>query len=95
MEIPLDGRGWRDEMDLIEAVIHGVQGPDWHGRNYNALRDSLVVGSINGIEPPYDFVITMPANPNLDVADAISYFVARITAWRAEGANLSVRLEPC
>ena len=63
MEIVLDGRGWRTEADFIEAVIAGVDGPSWHGRNYNALRDSFVTGSINGIEPPYDFIIQAPSAP--------------------------------
>lgn len=92
MEIMLDGRDWRTEADLIEAVIAGVDGPPWHGRNYNALRDSFVAGSINGIEPPYDFIIQPPPVPTSEVADAIGYFMARISEWRREGAQLSARL---
>ena len=92
MEIVLDGQDWRTEADLIEAVIAGVDGPSWHGRNYNALRDSFVAGSINGIEPPYDFIIRAPSVVTPEVADAIRYFVARISDWRAEGAQLSARL---
>lgn len=92
MEIVLDGQDWRTEADLIEAVIAGVDGPSWHGRNYNALRDSFVAGSINGIEPPYDFIIKAPSVATPEVADAIRYFMARISDWRAEGAQLSARL---
>lgn len=91
-EIVLDGRDWRTEADLIEAVIASVDGPSWHGRNYNALRDSFVAGSINGIEPPYDFIIKAPSAPTAEVAEAIRYFMARISAWRAEGVQLSARL---
>lgn len=92
MEIVLDGRDWQTEADFIGAVIAGVDGPPWHGRNYNALRDSLVAGSINGTEPPYDFIIQAPSAPTSEVADAIRYFMARISDWRAEGAQLSARL---
>ena len=46
-EIILDASRWRTDVDLIEAVIKGLEGPDWHGRNYNALYDSIVGGSIN------------------------------------------------
>lgn len=93
MAIVLDGHGWKTEADFIEAVLTGVDAPDWHGRNYNALRDSFVTGSINGIEPPYDFVIkSLPSDLSPEVADAISYFAARIADWRAEGARLSVRI---
>ena len=92
MEIILDGRDWRTEADFIESVIAGVDGPSWHGRNYNALRDSFVGGSINGIEPPYDFIIQPPFAPTSEVAEAIRYFMERISDWRSEGAQLSARL---
>lgn len=91
MTIKLDGRHWKTEADFIEAVLAGVDAPPWHGRNYNALHDSFVTGSVNGFEPPYHFVITGLSEPTPEVADAISYFAARIADWRAEGADLSVR----
>ena len=73
MAIVLDGHGWKTEADFIEAVLASVDAPEWHGRNYNALRDSFVTGSINGVEPPYDFVIrSLPSDPSPEVADAIS-----------------------
>ncbi len=93
MEIVLDGRNWQTELDLIEGVIAGVDGPFWHGRNYNALYDSLVVGSINGIEPPYDFVIKPPTDATPDLAEALSCFLARISEWRAQGAQVAARVE--
>lgn len=92
MEILLDGQDWRTEADFIEAILAGVEAPSWHGRNYNALRDSFVAGSINGIEPPYDFIIQPPPAPTAEVADAIRYFMVRISEWRTEGAQLSARL---
>jgi len=93
MAIVLDGRDWKTEADFIDAVLAGVDAPSWHGRNYNALRDSFVTGSINGLEPPYDFVIRgLPPDIRPEIADAISYFAARIADWRAEGARLSVRV---
>lgn len=92
MDILLDARDWRTEADLIKAVIAGMQGPTWHGPNYNALYDSMVIGAINALEPPYDFVIRMSSSPTPEVEDAVRYFMSRIEVWRAEGAQLSVRL---
>lgn len=92
MTIILNGQDWQTEADFIEAVLAGVDAPSWHGRNYNALRDSFVTGSINGLEPPYDFAIKLPQRPTPEVLDAIAYFTARISDWRAEGALLSVRI---
>lgn len=93
MKIMLDGREWQTEAQFIEAVLASVEAPSWHGRSYNALRDSFVTGSINGIQPPYDFVIRMPTEPTSEVSDAVRYFIERISAWRAEGAPLSVRVD--
>lgn len=92
MKLMLDGSNWRTEADFIEDVLSAVQAPTWHGRNYNALRDSFVTGDINGIEPPYDFVIQMPTSPTAEVEDAVRYFVDHVSDWRAEGAVLSARL---
>ena len=93
MKILLDGANWETEADFLEALLAGVEAPAWHGRNYNALHDSFVTGSVNGLEPPYDFIIRLPPRPNPGLADAISYFSARIAEWRAQGACLSVRIE--
>lgn len=92
MEIMLEGSAWRTEANFIESVLSGVRAPDWHGRNYNAVYDSFVVGNINGIEPPYDFTIRMPTSPTSEVKDAVRYFMDRVSDWRAEGASLSARL---
>lgn len=92
MEITLEGSDWQTEANFIESLLSGVQAPAWHGRTYNALRNSLVVGDINGIEPPYDFIIRMPKSPASEVEEAVRYFMTRVSEWRAEGAPLTARL---
>jgi len=93
-EIILDASRWRTDVDLIEAVIKGLEGPDWHGRNYNALYDSIVGGSINSIEPPYEFVFTHFGTVNAEVGDAIRYFREQIMEWRArDRAEINLRVE--
>jgi hypothetical protein len=94
LRIELDARPWRTEGDLIEAVIAALRGPSWHGRNYNALRDSMVTGAINEVAPPYEIVITGTANANGEVDDAIRYFVDQVTGWATrDGAAISARCE--
>ena len=39
--------------DFYLQVLPQVEAPEWHGENLDALADSLVAGSINGIEPPF------------------------------------------
>ena len=56
-ELVLDGRGWRSDDDVFAAFFAAVGAPDWHGRNFNALRDSIKTGGINSVEVPYRIVI--------------------------------------
>jgi hypothetical protein len=77
----------------MDAVIKGLEGPSWHGRNYNALHDSMVTGSINGIEPPYEIIISGAASVSPEVDDAIRYFIERVTEWRArQGVEIAARI---
>jgi RNAse (barnase) inhibitor barstar len=52
-EIVLDAKNWRGPDDLYDSFFQAVGAPTWHGRNFNALRDSISVGRINTIEVPY------------------------------------------
>lgn len=54
----LDGRNWKTADDVYDAFFSAVGAPVWHGRNFNALNDSIATGSINAIEVPYRIVIT-------------------------------------
>jgi len=38
---------------FYELFFNLVGAPDWHGDNLNALYDSLVVGQINKLKPPF------------------------------------------
>jgi RNAse (barnase) inhibitor barstar len=49
----LDGSAWRNEEDFYRAFLAAVQAPQWHGHNLDALRDSIVTGSINNVVPPF------------------------------------------
>jgi RNAse (barnase) inhibitor barstar len=56
-ELVLEGCGWQKVDDVYDAFFAAVGAPDWHGRNFNALNDSIATGSINAIEVPYRIVI--------------------------------------
>jgi RNAse (barnase) inhibitor barstar len=57
-ELVLDGRGWTTDDDVYDAFFKAVGAPVWHGRNYNALNDSIAGGDINQVEVPYRIVIS-------------------------------------
>jgi RNAse (barnase) inhibitor barstar len=56
-ELILNGAEWSTRDDVYDSFFRAVGAPDWHGRNFDALRDSIAVGSINAVEVPYRLVI--------------------------------------
>jgi len=51
--IRLDATSWRSIDDVFDALLPALKAPDWHGRNMDALIDSMGTGDVNGVEPPY------------------------------------------
>jgi RNAse (barnase) inhibitor barstar len=50
--IRLDASGWRSTEDFYSELLPQLGAPGWHGRNLDALEDSLY-GGINQVEPPF------------------------------------------
>ena len=59
--IALDGSRWLRPEDFYSALLRRLGAPAWHGRNLNALDDSLY-GGINAVEPPFSVVVTGTEN---------------------------------
>jgi hypothetical protein len=55
--IKLDATSWKTASDFYDALLPAIGAPDWHGRNINALIDSMVFGGINNLHPPYAVTI--------------------------------------
>ena len=51
--ISLDASEWRSPEDFYSALLPQLGAPAWHGHNLDALDDSLGVGGINALEPPF------------------------------------------
>jgi RNAse (barnase) inhibitor barstar len=56
-ELILDGAQWRTRDDVYNTFFKAVGAPEWHGRNLDALNDSIAGGQINAIEVPYRIII--------------------------------------
>jgi RNAse (barnase) inhibitor barstar len=63
--IRLDASTWRSPNDFYSAVLPQLAAPAWHGRNLDALEESLRDGDINGVEPPFR-VVVVGAPPDMD-----------------------------
>ena len=73
-EIRLEGRGWKTRDDLYNAFLAAMEAPNWHGRNLDALRDSIVTGSINRREVPYRVVIGGCNYMSVEAAEMVDRF---------------------
>lgn len=51
--ITLDASAWSSPDDFYSALLPQLGAPAWHGRNLDALDDSLGGGGINALEPPF------------------------------------------
>ena len=60
--IDVDASQWTSRVDLYNAILPLLGAPDWHGKNMNALTESIVWGEINAVEPPYTLRIRGTAN---------------------------------
>lgn len=49
----LDASKWKTPIDFYNALLPTLGAPEWHGRNLNALIESMIWGEINAVEPPY------------------------------------------
>ena len=56
MEISIDWKEIDSEKKFYDLFFRQVKAPEWHGRNLDALADSLITGQINKIEPPYTII---------------------------------------
>jgi RNAse (barnase) inhibitor barstar len=56
-ELIMDGAAWNSKDDVYDAFFRVVGAPAWHGRNLDALNDSIANGEINKVEVPYRLVI--------------------------------------
>jgi len=51
--LTVDAQSWASSTDFYEAVLPKLHAPEWHGRNLDALWDSIAHGGINGLAPPF------------------------------------------
>jgi RNAse (barnase) inhibitor barstar len=92
-EIVLDGKNWNEDDDVYDAFFAAVGAPSWHGRNFNALRDSIVVGQINKVEVPYLIKIKNYGSMGSGAKGIAASFVQLIKELRESGCPVDIETE--
>ena len=92
-ELILDGLTWEKGDDVYDAFFRAVGAPEWHGRNFNALIDSIEKGDINAIEVPYRLIIKHRDSVGVGAEQMVTDFVDLIREIAASGCPVEIVVE--
>jgi RNAse (barnase) inhibitor barstar len=99
VEIPLlelNAQKWRSASDFYDTFFKTVGAPLWHGKNLNALSDSIGTGRINAIEVPYKIQIKNwnSTQSNSELSKVIQGFSELIASLQSNGCPVELNFEP-
>jgi RNAse (barnase) inhibitor barstar len=89
-EINLDGCLWQSADDVYDAFFAAVGAPSWHGRNFDALNDSIATGAINKVEVPYRVTIRNARKMGSDSAAFVKDFSGLIQHLQSNGCPVAL-----
>jgi ribonuclease inhibitor len=92
-ELILDGSTWQTYDDVYNAFFKVVGAPEWHGRNFDALIDSIEKGDINTIEVPYKLIITHGDSIGAGAQEMVTDLVDLIHEIGARGCPVEIVME--
>jgi len=89
-ELLLNGAGWKQPDDLYDSFFAAVSAPAWHGKNFDALRDSIETGHINDVEVPYRIVIQNADLIGPGVRSITSDFISLVREMSHRGCPVEI-----
>ncbi|MFY9854644.1 MAG: barstar family protein, partial [Terracidiphilus sp.] len=92
-DIRLDADGWQSSDDVYQAFFTAVGAPSWHGRNLDALYDSIGTGAINETEVPYRITIQNVEKMGNDAASFVHDFADLIRHLQTNGCPVELVVE--
>ena len=97
----IDASSWKERINLYEAILPVLDAPEWHGKNMNALLESIIWGEINAVDPPFTLRIRGTANLPAGVAEELGWLKEGVEDGREEfevrkghGVDVGVELLP-
>ena len=94
-EIRLDASEWKTKDDFYDALLPALGAPAWHGRNLDALNDSISSDEINEVSLPFRFLLVGTKSVPSELRVYLKKFaelVADLPTHR--GADVSLICEP-
>jgi hypothetical protein len=74
-------------LDFCDELLAALGAPEWHGRSVDALIDSVIVGSINAVMPPYRVEVSGLDQSAVAAAEALR---EAFEAFASMGANVKI-----
>ena len=93
-QISLDARTWATASDFYDAFLAAVGAPEWHGRNLDALWDSLTGGDINQRNLPLRIRISGTAQMGDDARHTVERFEGLVREAKASGHPVDIEFVP-
>jgi RNAse (barnase) inhibitor barstar len=81
-EIALDASAWRNRDDFYDAILPALGAPAWHGRNLDALNDSISADDILTIRLPLRIWITNSTSAPTALQQYLFKFADLVTGLR-------------
>lgn len=91
--LTLDAKSWRSSGDVYEDLFNVLGSPAWHGKNFDALHDSIVTGQINSLEVPYTLSICGMSSAKPEVRLFVKHLIDLISRFESEGCPISIRIK--
>ena len=92
-ELALDGAAWRTKDDFYADLLPVLGAPSWHGRNLDALNDSLAGGDINAVNPPFVISVRGVAEMGAEARSMVDRFADLIRHLKARGVDVDIIIE--
>jgi RNAse (barnase) inhibitor barstar len=90
--LTLDASSWSTRDDFYVGLFHAVGAPKWHGRNFDALIDSIQTGQINAVEVPYKIEVAGSTMAGSGAQTVLSEFAQLVGFMQSNGCPVSITL---
>jgi RNAse (barnase) inhibitor barstar len=83
-EITLDASAWQNRDDFYDALLPALGAPGWHGRNLDALNDSIRGDDTSAVRLPFRITIANSASAPVGLQQYLFKFADLLTDLRAD-----------
>ena len=93
-DLVVDTSTWKEVADFYDGLLRALDAPEWHGRNLDALDDSIAYGGVNGVEPPYRLHFTGSAVLRPELQHVIRVLVEIVALAGDQDREIEVIVDP-